>query len=1110
MLLKIGRLVKNHPWIVVGFVLLITIGFGSILPNLKMQTSMEHFLPDDEIVVAQEEINDYFGSASGVIMVLVKPENSYSVTSVKSLKELYSTGRILTEEFDEIIDVMSISLFVDNICDMEFGTKFENCTDEQIKQAFDDLMNEPIYEEIKMLDVDDSNENSDINFYPRLSKGKNIDSIDVKNYYIKQTNETFIFSIEVYELSGFENRIITPDKKLNVMEWFIDFSNLIIPYEELDISYKITAHIEPTNNFWVVGDGLIKNIKNIFNQIRNRGFFNSYKKESYLWISPYGMEVSLPIRLESAEINFNTENNRIEIVVNKTELGKYGLAPVFGGFGLPGRIGNTKAGFRYYQRPFLKQPWLRVVVSFDKLKNIVRIMQNRPIIGSISERLIKRFGDFSWSDINSMFEMLDLMEFEIDYVSLKDVESFWKTTDYSPDNSESNKTLFIKPPFFDGMKKNVLTFLSSEYEYGNEANATLMMINVNGSLSLEDLTLVSADIIERLEELDLEITTFSMGATGNAVIEYEINEVTMDANQIVIPLIFVVISIILFLSFFKLSYVFLPLLGLSLSIIWLFGTMVLLGMEFMIMEVALIPMLMGLGVDYSVHLFHDYRAELSKGKKPAAAIITSISDVGMALLLATITTFIAFLSFLSATIAPLRDFGVLCALGIAYVFIITITLQAAIRYILDRRKKVKTKLKPKRNTNSKIMRKIAKSVASHPKTIIAITIAVTILMAYGSMNIKTGFEMEDFLPEENPSVIVLNEVMDLFPFASQEREYILIKGEVATVKTLKGIRKTVDNLEDDKFVALNIDNEPKTTSVLSIFKNAAEQNDSLITKFNLDRDFIPSTDSEVVGFLDYMYNDESFNYEISEVIHKEGNNYDATVVQIYSDTFSDKSDDVSSVMEVLYNELVEDVEGLDHTDYIITGDNSMMHVIMNSMTESQILSTGVCILLAAIVLIIAYRKLTLGLITMIPVSISTVWIVGSMYFAGFSLNVMTIMITSLTIGLGITYAIHAVERFRLVADRTGDILSAVTETIGHTGGALLIAAITTIFGFGMLVLVPMPIEQQFGIITALTIFYALLTSLFILPPVLMYWGKWKKKKHGYIISPGKPKEIDEE
>ena len=128
-----------------------------------------------------------------------------------------------------------------------------------------------------------------------------------------------------------------------------------------------------------------------------------------------------------------------------------------------------------------------------------------------------------------------------------------------------------------------------------------------------------------------------------------------------------------------------------------------------------------------------------------------------------------------------------------------------------------------------------------------------------------------------------------------------------------------------------------------------------------------------------------------------------------------------------------------------------------------------------------------------------------MHFIGYSLNVMTIMITSLTIGLGITYAIHAVERFRLTADRTGDVITAVSETIGHTGSALLIAAVTTMVGFGLLALTPMPVEQQFGLITALTILYAFLTSIFILPPALMFWGNWRKKTKGYIISPGKPK-----
>jgi len=94
------------------------------------------------------------------------------------------------------------------------------------------------------------------------------------------------------------------------------------------------------------------------------------------------------------------------------------------------------------------------------------------------------------------------------------------------------------------------------------------------------------------------------------------NEVTTESNQIIMPLIFVVILIVLFISFRKFSYIFLPLFALLISVLWLFGTMVLLGIPFTVMSVALFPLLMGLGVDYSVHLFHNYRTEIKNGKKP--------------------------------------------------------------------------------------------------------------------------------------------------------------------------------------------------------------------------------------------------------------------------------------------------------------------------------------------------------------------------------------------------------------------------------------------------------------------------------------------------------------
>ena len=113
---------------------------------------------------------------------------------------------------------------------------------------------------------------------------------------------------------------------------------------------------------------------------------------------------------------------------------------------------------------------------------------------------------------------------------------------------------------------------------------------------------------------------------------------------------------------------------------------------------------------------------------------------------------------------------------------------------------------------------------------------------------------------------------------------------------------------------------------------------------------------------------------------------------------------------------------------------------------------------------------------------------------------MTVMITSITIGLGVTYAIHAVQRFRQIADATGDISRSIHETVSHTGGALLAAAVTTIAGFGILMLAPLLPQQQFGLVSAITIVYSLLTTIFILPPVLKYWATWRKKRKGYIIS----------
>jgi predicted RND superfamily exporter protein len=94
------------------------------------------------------------------------------------------------------------------------------------------------------------------------------------------------------------------------------------------------------------------------------------------------------------------------------------------------------------------------------------------------------------------------------------------------------------------------------------------------------------------------------------------------------------------------------------------------------------------------------------------------------------------------------------------------------------------------------------------------------------------------------------------------------------------------------------------------------------------------------------------------------------------------------------------------------------------------------------------------------------------------------------VGLGIAYSIHISSRYELELRRQGDVWKAMRTTVTGTGGALLGSAATTVGGFGTLAFAILPILRQFGIITGLTIIYAFLASVFVLPSLLAIWTRY--------------------
>jgi len=847
--------------------------------------------------------------------------------------------------------------------------------------------------------------------------------------------------------------------------------------------------------------------------------------------------MKFPIPLESGLIEFDRNQNQIRINVSLEELETYGIAPQFGSFSIPAKLSNFTAGTRYYQTSMFKRLGGRIGYNTSYLFEKLLKIQSKPVLGSLVERMLSRMGNISWQNFDEMYETFDDSSMLPDVLALKDILNSWDTVDTVPDSGiGTNQYLFIVPAFYNDIASNSEAFLSKEYKEGKSPQSTLVFLNLEFISDYDKIISVNERIVEEVNSLNENQNVIQMNATGNGVASAEINELTTSANQFIAPMIFVIIVLVLFVNFRKPSYVILPMLTLVVSTIWLFGSMVLFGIAFNVIAVALIPLVLGLGVDYSVHLLHNYRVEIEDGKDPGTAIKNSVTEIGTAMFLAMLTTVIAFLSFLTASFPPLRDFGILLALGVIYTFITSLTLLAPLRYILDRRKTVKIKRKTNKLGVQTLMRLISSQVIQHQKTILAIMIVTTLIFSYGAIRIDTGYDMEQFAPEDTPAFKLFDKIAKQFPFASQNQEYVLIEGNIATVDVLSGIKQTHENLENDKFVARNPDGSLKITSIYTIIKQAVANNQSLLDEFNINpATFIPNTDQDVEALFNYFFNQfdqssmsidepmemdqmdemdmntsmfssfslDSFGSEIATVLAKEDNEYKATVIRVYIDTLyvNDDDGDISDDLELLKNELMEDAShDYGNANVVVTGQNIISLTITNSLTESQIVSTIVSVVLAAFVLILVYRSGSLGLIALIPVGFSIVWILGTMYYIGYTLNALTITVTSITIGIGIDYAIHATERFRYIVDKTGNITKAVCETISHTGGALLIAALTTALGFGVLIFAPIPPQQQFGLILAVTIVYSFLTSIFILPLVLFHWANHRKQKYGYVVS----------
>lgn len=142
------------------------------------------------------------------------------------------------------------------------------------------------------------------------------------------------------------------------------------------------------------------------------------------------------------------------------------------------------------------------------------------------------------------------------------------------------------------------------------------------------------------------------------------------------------------------------------------------------------------------------------------------------------------------------------------------------------------------------------------------------------------------------------------------------------------------------------------------------------------------------------------------------------------------------------------------------------------------------IVIIILLLAIMFRKLSLGLIGAIPVVITAAISFGLMGLLNISLSTTTALVSSIAIGIGIDYAVHFIERYRIYAQQTGNKKQTITETMHHSGRAIAFNAFVVIMGFLVLLFSVFPPNRSLGALVSLNMFISFLATVTIMFLVL--------------------------
>lgn len=674
-------------------------------------------------------------------------------------------------------------------------------------------------------------------------------------------------------------------------------------------------------------------------------------------------------------------------------------------------------------------------------------------------------------------------------------------------------------------------FLGVDYEEG-PANETIVVVPIAEPGPDRE----SHAGVQAIADEELEGDTRAFSGAQHTI---ELEQAIGDSLLLVGPLGFLFVLSVLWVAYRDPIDIALGGLGIALVLLWMFGFLGWTGIGFNQVFVAAPILVIGLSVDYMFHVVMRYREHADDGSasgpdradRVRTAMTGALAGVGAALAIVSGTTILGFLSNLTSPVPTVREFGVIGAFSILSIFLVFAVLLPAVRVEIDRRNAARGSLDVGSAIGTEdrlgsLLAVPARVAWNAPLVVLAVALLTGVGSAYAATLLSpTAFSTflprdpqpwlytlpEPFSPGDYHFLQTADTLQSVFGHGGRQGE-VLVRGDVASTAALERVARGSQSARDSPILAEGSPGDPAVQSPLTAMEATAAENESFnrtLQAADTDDDGIPDRNVEEVYDELYRVAPE----RAGRFVHREDGAYRALLVRvsvrtgIRTDRMARELDGVAASIEgegegesVGGNESEDAGEADDETESegrrvtaTPASQSNVMAAGIQAIVDSIVVGIGTALVVVTAFVTTVFRSrhgsAVLGLVTAAPVTLAVAWLFGTMYALGLPLNEVTGLIATFTIALGVDYTIHVAERFHAeLEDAPAE--QAVVRTLQGTGGALFGSALTTGGAFALLLLAVFPPLQLFGAMMALTMLYAFVASVVVLPALLALWSAW--------------------